>query len=254
MGRTSKCSLIPPPLAPTRGRAQGWHVCASEEGESAGVQQRAGSGPGGEPTQGRFPSPSPSWLPILQMGKWRPQEVKAFLRPARRGSEFGLEPTLAGSSCRALCHRLGRPGLGWGSGKWRGAGEGGAGGGGRCELGLEARGWLGPHRCPPSCRHRLLPSGSLRLAQAQAEDSGLYQCRASNPAGSAARHYVLGVQGRPGWPGLLSRPLFCPDLSRLPRARPQLHVPALSPPQDAPDSPSPPRPACLQPRLLHPFS
>ncbi|XP_014387685.1 PREDICTED: LOW QUALITY PROTEIN: hemicentin-2 [Myotis brandtii] len=37
-------------------------------------------------------------------------------------------------------------------------------------------------------RHRLLPSGSLRLAQAQAGDSSLH---------SAARHYVLGVQVPP---------------------------------------------------------
>ncbi|XP_072604459.1 hemicentin-2 isoform X2 [Vulpes vulpes] len=59
--------------------------------------------------------------------------------------------------------------------------------------------WTKDFRPVPSItnRHRLLPSGSLRLAQAQVDDSGLYRCTANNPAGSASQHYIVQVQAPP---------------------------------------------------------
>uniref|UniRef100_A0A8C0MW62 Hemicentin 2 n=1 Tax=Canis lupus familiaris TaxID=9615 RepID=A0A8C0MW62_CANLF len=72
--------------------------------------------------------------------------------------------------------------------------------------------WTKDFRPMPSItnRHRLLPSGSLRLAQAQVGDSGLYRCTANNPAGSASQHYIVQVQEPPYWEanetsGLLER-------------------------------------------------
>ncbi|XP_063100238.1 hemicentin-2 isoform X2 [Cavia porcellus] len=50
---------------------------------------------------------------------------------------------------------------------------------------------------PGTDSHVLLPSGSLRLTRAQASDDGHYECTASNPAGSASRRYILGVQVPP---------------------------------------------------------
>lgn len=37
---------------------------------------------------------------------------------------------------------------------------------------------------------------ALRLGSAQGDSSGLYSCRATNPAGIAVKHYSLSVLGR----------------------------------------------------------
>lgn len=107
-------------------------------------------------------------------------------------------------------------------------------------------------RAPRSSRYRLLPSGSLHLTQAQVGDSGLYECTASNPAGSASRHYILGVQGRAGAGGSghtrrPTRPSICLRPSR--RPLPGLHMPAPSPLHGAPRTSSI-IPVCLKLRLL----
>lgn len=117
-------------------------------------------------------------------------------------------------------------------------------------------GW-GLTRAPPSCRHRLLPSGSLRLAQAQVGDSGLYRCVATNPAGSASQHYILQVQGRPRgcWLGLAHGSAL-PSLFLRPSQCLSLSVGwALSPLHGGLRCflPSPLRPAFLQPCTLSSF-
>lgn len=181
----------------------------------------------------------------------RRSETPRLKSYVRKRSDFGLEPELVDSYVDGTWPRP--CGLGLGSGMGLSQGQHGV-------LLESQKAWGGWHRSgsevflwgevgwdlststPPSYRRGLLPSGSLRLVQTQAGDSGHYECTASNLAGSASRRYILGVQGRvAGRLGLPWDPVFFfPHSYSLPSLCPiSLGSPSLFHPVYSPTSPSP---------------